>query len=299
MAGSSSAHKVAKLATKNKGKKARFQGGTTFPFVIGLIGLLLVGLIIYAKSTIPSDGGGPPRLGDHWHGAYAMYVCTDGGQYKTLPALKGALEETGVDPTTGQQVLTNRSFANTGIHSHQDSVIHWHPYTSRATGKRARIKVFLDNYDVTLTDTKLALPAEQGGDTFDTDTYTCDGKKTKIAVRIWDNYARDTFRDCFTDCGNQRVDKNGMVWVFAVVPAEGDYDIPKPVFAADLPALGAADGGDPIPTEGSGPAGTVALVSVPGSTTPAAGTTSGTVAPPAGTTPAGATSSGSTPSTQG
>ena len=293
MAGSSSAHKVAKLATKDKGKKARFQGGTLFPVIIGAIGVILVGLIVYAKASLPTDGGGPPGLGqvDHWHGAYSMYVCRDGGQFETLPALKGNLEERGIDPATGQEVLIQENFRNTGVHSHEDGVIHWHAYSSRATGQRARIKVFLDNYGVKLTNTVLALPANQGGETFDTSTYTCDGKKTKVVVRIWDNYASDTYRDCITDCGNQRFSKNGMVWVFAVVPDEKNVDIPKPVFAADLPALGAADGGDPIPTEGSGPDLTVPLVTLPG------GAPAGTTASQAAGTQASGTQPGTAPGT--
>lgn len=297
MASSSSAHKVAKLASKNKGKKVRFQGGTLFPVAMGVIGALLIGLIIYAKASVPTDGGGPPRLGDHWHQAYAMYVCRDDGSFETLPNLKGALEEQGTDQSTGQQVLLNAKFRNTGIHSHEDGVIHWHPYTSRATGRRARLKVFLDNYGVTLTDTKLALPTEQGGDTFDTATYKCDGKDTKIEVRVWDNYAGDKFTDCTKDCKDLRVDKNGMVFVIAVVPKDGSTDIPKPVWAEDLPSLGASDGGDPIPTEGSGPANTVAPISVPGGSTPAGTSPAAPAAttPPPATTPG--TTSGATPGT--
>lgn len=274
MASSSSAQKVAKLATRGKGKKVRFQGGTTFPVIVAVVGALLIGLIAYAKASLPDDGGGPPRLGDHWHAAYSFYACQDDGSYLTLPNLKGNLEERGVDSVTGEEVLTNKAFSNTGIHSHEDGVIHWHPYTSRATGQRAKLGVFLDNYDVELTDTKLALPAEQGGEVFDTATYKCDGKDTVIKVRIWDNYASDTFRDCVTDCTDTRVSKNGMVFVVAVVPAEGDVEIPKPAWAADLPSLGAADGGDPIPSSGSTPGGTVPLVSVPGGSTP--GTTAAT-----------------------
>lgn len=293
MASSSSAHKVAKLASKNKGKKVRFQGGTLFPVVMGVIGLLLVGLIVYAKSSLPNDGGGPPRLGDHWHGAYASYVCRDGGSFETLPNLKGTLEEQGIDPTTGEQVVLNAKFRNTGIHSHQDGVMHWHPYTSRATGRRARFGVFLDNYGVTLTNSKLAFPTDQGGETFDTATYTCDGKATKIVVRVWDNYASDKFTDCTKDCKNLRVDKNGMVFVIAVVPKEGTTDIPKPVWAEDLPTLGASDGGDPIPTEGSGPANTVPVITVPGGSAPAgsapvATAPQGTTAPGGATAPSGA-----------
>ncbi len=286
MAPSSSAQRVAKLASRNRGKKVRFQGGTLFPVAMVVVGLLLVGLIAYAKASLPSDGGGPPRLGDHWHEAFSMYVCRADGSFETLPNLKGTLEEQGPDPATGQQVVLNAGYRNTGIHSHQDGVMHWHPYTSRATGTRARLKVFLDNYGVTLTNTKFATPADQGGETFDTSTYQCGGKKTRIVVREWDNFNSGTSNDCTNDCANLRIRKNGMVFTVAVVP-EGDVEIPKPVWAADLPSLGASDGGDPIPTEGTGPAKTVPLV--PGVSAPSGSTPAGSTPAPAGSAPAATT----------
>ena len=49
-------------------------------------------------------------------------------------------------------------FVTTGVHSHDDGVIHWHPYGIGAAGKRAKLGVFLDNYGVELTNDKLVLP---------------------------------------------------------------------------------------------------------------------------------------------
>ena len=50
----------------------------------------------------------------------------------------------------------------TGIHSHDDGVIHWHAWSGRASGRNAQIGIFLDNYDVELSDDKLELPEGDG-----------------------------------------------------------------------------------------------------------------------------------------
>jgi hypothetical protein len=52
--------------------------------------------------------------------------------------------------TAGGTVNYN-AYARTGIHSHDDGVIHWHPFTSAAVGSNARLGVFLDTYGVELT----------------------------------------------------------------------------------------------------------------------------------------------------
>ena len=57
MATSNSAKKVARLASRGKGKKVRFQSGTTFPAVVAIVSALMVVLIVYARATLPSEIG--------------------------------------------------------------------------------------------------------------------------------------------------------------------------------------------------------------------------------------------------
>ena len=113
---SSSTKKAAQLAQKGKGKKVRFQGGTLFPLIVAIVVVLGVGTIVYARQTIPADDSSPPTVNDHWHAAYGFYLCD------TWEQLAGNLEET---DTSGQ--LISSRFLRTGIHSHDDGVIHWHP----------------------------------------------------------------------------------------------------------------------------------------------------------------------------
>ncbi len=239
---SASAKKVAKLAQRDRGKKVRFQGGTLFPAVV--LAVLLVGLvvIIYARQSRPDPGTAPPQVGDHWHAAYGMYVC-DGW----LPKLTGNKEEQNADGT-----LVSDKFATTGIHSHDDGVIHWHPYSAKAVGDRAVFGVFLDVYDVDLSDDELTLPADQGGESYKVGDYKCNGEDVTVKVVAWDNYA-DTGKGqtYITDLDNVRVKQDGMVFVIAVVPK--DTEVVMPPWASELPTLGAVDGGN-VP----GPSSTVA-----------------------------------------
>ena len=137
MAPSSSAKKVAKLASGGKGKKVRFQGGTVFPAIVAVVVVIMLGLVVYARASRPTDGSGAPRLGDHWHAAYGFYICDandDSGRF--LPDLTGTKEAQSTDPATGNNVYTDKHFRLYGIHSHGDGVIHYHPYGSRATGEK-------------------------------------------------------------------------------------------------------------------------------------------------------------------
>ncbi len=212
----------------------RFQGGTLFPAVV--VGVVLLGLltIVYARQSRPDPGSFPPQQGDHWHAAYGMYVC-DGW----LPKLTGAKEETITD-STGNRTLVNDNFASTGIHSHDDGVIHYHPNSSKAVGKRARLGLLLDVYGVDLSTDRLALPDDQGGEVYDVDDFQCNGEDVEIKVVAWNSF-EDTGKGTtnITDLADVKITNDGMVFAIAVVPV--GTAVTMPPWAAELPALGAAD----------------------------------------------------------
>jgi hypothetical protein len=238
---SSSAKKVAKLAQRGKGKKVRFQGGTLFPAAVLAVVVLGLLTIVYARQSRPDPGSFPPQVGDHWHAAYGMYVC-DGW----LPKLSGNQEDTTLDASTGSESYVNDEFGSTGIHSHDDGVIHYHPYTTKAVGKRARLGIFLDVYGVKLNSDELVLPADQGGDEYKVGDYKCNGKDVEIKVVAWDSYT-DTGKGTtnITDLSDVRITNDGMVFTIAVVPVGTEVSMPP--WAAELPELGASDGGN-VPT---------------------------------------------------
>jgi len=249
VASSSSANKVAKLAQKGKGKKVRFQGGTLFPLVIIIVVVLLGSLVVYARQTRPGPGEGEPTANQHWHAALGFYVCDDTHGLFTHPNLTGALEDQNADGS-----YVSQRFVANGIHSHSDGVMHWHPSSSgKATGTNAKLEVFLKNYGVTLTNSKLVFPADQGGETYEEGKSKCkiDGveKDASLKLWVWDSYAKvDTEEPQIytTNMGDVRIKNDGMVFMVAFVP---DDTKPKPPETAfNLPELGAADNGGVVAT---------------------------------------------------
>jgi hypothetical protein len=285
----SSAKKVARLAQKGKGRKVRFQGGTLFPALI--VGIAVVGaaLIVYSRASIPNQNV-PPTVEDHWHASYGFYACDE-----WLPDLQGNKEELS---TTGQ--LLSDGFRRTGIHSHNDGVIHWHPYTSAATGRNAKLGVFLDVYGVKLSDDKLEFPADQGGAVYEEGVTKCtdaDGKSVdgELVVYAFDAFdTPDKYTTYITNFDDVRLFEDGMAFSVVFAPAGTKPELPPS--AADLPALGAVDGG----TTGQSTTTVVGATTVPGestttvagaTTTPGATTVPGTSTTTAATTvaPAGPT----------
>ena len=281
MGKASSAKKVARLAQKGKGRKVRFQGGTLFPAVI--VGIAVVGaaLIVYSRASIP-DQNVPPTVEDHWHASYGFYACD-----QWLPDLQGNKEELS---TAGG--LLNEGFRRTGIHSHDDGVIHWHPYSSAATGRNAKLGVFLDVYGIKLSDTKLEFPADQGGAVYEEGVTKCtdaDGKSVdgEVVVYAFEAFnSPDDYSTYITNFDDIRLKQDGMA--FSVVFAPAGTQAQLPPSAADLPALGAVDGGTTGQTtttdaEASTPG--ESTTTVPATTTAPSATTS--VAPAGPTTTAG------------
>ena len=234
MVSSSSTKKAAKLAKKGKGKKVRFQGGTLFPMVI--LGILVFGLatIVYARASQPEADASPPTVRDHWHIAYGFSLCDEPEMVK----LTGALEEA---DSNGQLVSTD--YLRTGVHSHDDGVIHWHASTSAAVGTNATLGLFLENYGVELDDDSLTFPENQGGKEYvEGETECPDGDDGELTVTVWQS-PEDTSggRRYVSDFEDIRIDKNSLVITIAFQPRGADIEMPP--WAAELEALGAADMG--------------------------------------------------------
>ncbi len=229
---SSSTKRAAKLAQKGKGKKVRFQGGTVFPLAVAVTLILGMALIVWSRQTLPKEDASVPGINDHWHAAYGFYLCD------TWYQLAGNLEERDV---TGN--LTNTKFLQAGIHSHDDGVMHWHPNSSKAVGKRAKLDVFLDTYGVKLTDDSITFPAnnELGGKAKWSEKDTkCDGKDAQISVVAWSSFtATDNGNRYIANMDQVHLDNDGMV--FAIIFGADDAPRVMPPWAKDLPTLGAAD----------------------------------------------------------
>ncbi len=239
-----------------------------FPAAVALTLILGVALIAYSRQSLPAADESRPTVNDHWHAAYGFYLCD------TWYQLKGNLED--VD-SNGQ--LVNQNFLRTGIHSHDDGVMHWHPYTSRAVGRNATLGVFLETYGVELTNDTLTFPDAQPGmgstDTYDEATTQCDGEDAELSVKAWNSFSdTDGGKRYIANMDRIHLDDDGMV--FAVYyTAEGAPQV-MPPWSQDLPALGAADSNqvrpedllqtDPSVSTGSTPADSTPVESTPGAT---------------------------------
>lgn len=268
MARTSSTKKAAKLAQRGGGAAVRFQGGTLFPMIVCAVLVLGMLLIVYSRQSKPDAGASPPSSDNHWHASYGFYLCNPDtgtmGWYQVAGALEAQSESTGA--------FINQDYSRTGVHSHEDGIIHWHPFTSAATGNNARLGVFLDNYGIDVTGDSITfgegqptpagneyqpnaddLPAltDLAGDdeeiVFDEEDTDCGDDDGTIKVQVWNNFSDaegsgDTYT---TDFHRIRFDQDAMVFTIAFVP--DDEEIPMPPWSSQLPQLAGVDGGTDLP----------------------------------------------------
>ncbi len=247
-----STKRAAKLAQKGTGQSVRFQGGAIFPIAVALTLILGLALIVYARQTLPAADESPPTINDHWHIGYGFYLCDGWVQ------LEGDLEEV---TTTG--ALANTNFLRTGVHSHDDGVMHWHPYTSRAVGDNAQLGVFLETYEVELDNDSLRFPgagAVEVNGSFPTVGPTeileeyiegetqCNGEDAELSVVVWENFTDTDSGQRFTASMDEvPIDNDSMI--IAVFFTDDDADQVMPPWSQNLPALGAIDTGVEIPSD--------------------------------------------------
>jgi len=235
VAPSSSTKKAARLTQRGKGKTVRFQGGTLFPLIVALVVVLGVGTVVYARQSQPAFDASAPTINQHWHAAAGFYIC---GEWYQLQGDK--------EVRNAQGQLTSTNYLQTGVHSHDDGVIHWHPFTSRAVGRRATLGVFLGTYEVEFTNERLRFPPDQTigpwgpGAEFIPGETQCDGEDAELSMVVWGSF-EDTGNGTryIANFENVRVQNDGMVFAMAFMP-RGE-PVPMPPWASQLPELGAID----------------------------------------------------------
>jgi hypothetical protein len=265
----SSAKKAARLAQSSGKRKVRSQQGLVFPIALVTVLTLGLALLIYGRATNHQDLGAPElntqtQPGDHWHAAYGIYIC---GEY--IPNMS-----VGVDPDPG------------GIHTHQDGVIHIHPFQTSTTGRNARMSDFFNQTGLKVSSDKLQLPedpalGDDSGKTFENGDKCPDGKKGAVKVLVWAEAAGTAKPQVYVaDIGDIRFLNNGQAFAFVFTDENVDPNtIEKPPSAARLEELGAVDSGGTTPgatdTTISGSSTTVAgtTTTIGGATTTTAATT--------------------------
>ena len=181
MVSSSSTKKAARLAQKGKGKKVRFQGGTLFPMLVLAILVIGLGVIVYARATVPAADASPPTATTTGTSPTASTLCDTEG----FVQLDGDLEE--VD-ANGQPV--NNDFLRTGVHSHDDGVIHWHA-VHVGGGRQATPRSACSSTSTTSssTDDSLQFPENQNGgkEYVEGETKCPDGEDGELSVTVWES----------------------------------------------------------------------------------------------------------------
>ena len=169
--------------------------------LVGSVGVLgataPIGSASIVSQASKASTGSAPRVGDHWHIAWGVYVCD---KFVKLPEPKGN------DPV--------------GIHTHGDGLIHAHPFSEKAAGKNATLARFFEteNIKVGNNSIKLGTTTYFGGK-------DCGGKKTSLSVQRWKSLASKTPEVIPGDASKIALVDQQMI-VFALAP-EGAI-IPAP-----------------------------------------------------------------------
>ncbi len=184
MGKASSSKKVARAARTGGGRTRRGSSSWLWPALMAVIVVLGTAGVVYSREQRAPDNSRPVasgagRQGDHWHAAIGFYIC---GTFQ--PNISEA-----ADPL--------------GIHTHDDGIVHIHPFVSRAAGKNAKLGVFFDTVDAKVSSTELRLPGQ--------DTHKngekCGDDTANVQVKIWPNRNPDTEGTLFKgDPGDVRLD---------------------------------------------------------------------------------------------
>ncbi len=236
MGKASSSKKVARAARTGGGRTAKGSSTSWFwPVFIGIVVVLGTAGIVYSKDQRQPDNSHPRQAKagqaqDHWHAAIGFDIC---GTFAP-----NITDEN--DPT--------------GIHTHGDGVIHIHPASPLAAGKRATLGVFFDAAKAKVSSSQIGLPGQpvkKNGD-------KCGDKSGEVQVRTWANKNPDTPSTVYTGNPADLRPRDGELVTVAFVP-KGD-DISRPPAAAQLdkltdvgPAATATTVPGAVPPEGSQP----------------------------------------------
>jgi hypothetical protein len=245
---------MGKASSTKKMQRAERAGGRVssgqprsllFPGVLTLIVVLGVSLVVYARNDrLDEDLGGVPQLGDHIHQAFGVHVC---GEWKAdLPEFESPV----------------------GIHTHGDGVLHIHPFSQRGAGANATLGRYFEDaredggLDVDISDSKLDYLDED----VEEDETECEGVDDPVLLMAYWPKASDAAAEpeiTTGDFDDKRLTTDGAA--ITIYYGDEDGDIPMPLSAANLAALGAADGGSSLSEPED--ANTTTTSSVPGDST--------------------------------
>ena len=205
MGKASSSKKVARAARAGGSLRERPKLG--FPLAIFAIIVIGSGLVFYARADrvdAAQAQTAPVANKDHWHAAYGIYVC-----------------DHWLTPLTD---IPGKSDVN-GIHTHGDGVMHVHPFTAAASGKKATIGQWADMTGMKINNDSFEVAGVKYANGFD-----CNGKPANVYVIRWaDAFDPMSTGEVFTSGFPDIRYRNDMsAIVFAVVPEDQVANVPRP-----------------------------------------------------------------------
>ena len=208
-------------SSKKVARAARAGGSPSAPrrqlaFPLSILAIVVVGavLVVVARGANEEAAAESPRVGEHWHAAYGIYVCDT-----FLPA--GA----DVGPDT------------TGLHTHNDGVAHLHPFVNGYAGRNATLGGFGEMIGLEFGSGSFSYL----GTTYD-DSYDCGGEPVEVSVTTWPADDPDAAGTVVTDdMGGVRFDEDRLAVTIAVAPVGAE--IPRPPSVPELDQLSDVPGG--------------------------------------------------------
>ena len=134
--------RAARTAEQSGAAKRFRRPSLGFPAIIAIIVILGVALVAFAANN-RETAARPRQNEDHWHSPYAVWDCVNGG--------------TADDPIFEPVFQSSRD--EEGIHSHQDGVIHIHPFFDRTAGRNAQVKAFMREMGAEISEEAIVMPS--------------------------------------------------------------------------------------------------------------------------------------------
>jgi len=211
--------RAAKAAASSRGASEKRELG--FPLTIAAVVILGIALVVIARESREVVA---PTTGDHWHSAYTVYDCgTPVAEFTSVS-----------DPD--------------GIHTHQDGLIHIHPFNSSATGTDAQMSIFFEAMEATVSSDEIT--AREFQDIVADDGCGDEAAVIKIGrfevdpeIRLVAVYDRDF--------GEVQFLSDREAFTIAKVPVGEDPPAPSAAALAQLEASTGSDriSQDPVPLE--------------------------------------------------
>lgn len=203
MGKASSAKKVAKAARAGGSGSGVRQRNLLFPGLIGVVVILGLALIAFARSDYQSKVFDvEPLVGEtHWHAAFGVYICDE-----FIP-------------------VNDQFDSQLGIHSHGDEVLHIHPTSRNASGENAQLGVYFDESPLIDVSNDEITVADQ---TWKEGEDTCNGEDAEVIGGQWLD-ATEGGDPAIIESGfkDLRFRDDGEAYVVAFVP-RGEREIPLP-----------------------------------------------------------------------